>query len=73
MDFPVKFGDSTSNRSRDIEAAQFVMNDKRTPMTPAYAAHHIRPKRHTGDYVKKYLMLHHPEYDQIKQKQQIWH
>ena len=27
MDVPVKFGDSRSNRSRDIRAAHFVMDE----------------------------------------------
>ena len=30
MDIRVEFGDSRSNGSRDIRAAQFVMDDERT-------------------------------------------
>ena len=38
----VKFGDSRSNRSRDIRLPHFV----HTTTTPAYAAgHHVRAKR----------------------------
>ena len=39
VDVPVKFGDSRSNRSRDIRQPHFVLT------TPAYAGHHIRAKR----------------------------
>ena len=30
MDVHIKFGHSTSNRSRDTQAAQFVMDERRT-------------------------------------------
>ena len=41
LDSRVEFGDSGSNRSRDIRTAHFVMDDERT--TPAIAGYHIRP------------------------------
>ena len=49
MDVHVKFCDSRSNSSRDIRAAQFVMDEWRRRMTtPQYAGHHhLTSTRHT--------------------------
>ena len=41
MDDRIKFGDSGSNRSRDIRAAHFIMDERRR-RTTAGAGHHIR-------------------------------
>ena len=53
MDVLVKFGDSRSNRSRDIRRdiwlPQFV-TDERT--TPAYTRHQISPKRQSAFCLK---------------------
>ena len=41
----VKFGDSRSNRSRDIRLPHFVgTTTTTTTTTPAYVGHHIRAK-----------------------------
>ena len=50
MDVHVKFRDSRSNRARVIRLSHFVTNER---TTPAYAGHHIRPKRHAGVLPKK--------------------
>ena len=44
MNVPVKFGDSRSNRSRDMRLPHFVRTTA-TTTTPAYVGHHIRAKR----------------------------
>ena len=43
MNIGVKFGESRSNRARDIRLSHFVRTT--TTTTPAYAGHHIRAKR----------------------------
>ena len=45
LDFGVKFGDSMSNRSRDILAAHFVTDDERTT---SEAGHAIRQEHHSA-------------------------
>ena len=37
----VTYGDPRSNRSRDIRAGHFLMDDERTTTTPADADHHV--------------------------------
>ena len=48
-DVRTTFGDSKSNRSRDVGLPHFVPDERRTT-TPAYAGHHLSDVMPTNDY-----------------------